>query len=331
MQDFGGARLLITFNEMGMTSDGRQFWGQIAAERLALSAIGFVSRTPNWFPTSVMPGAICEIKRRLSNRFPERITYGHSQGAYAAIKFSRCLQASTVIASAPQYSLDPQDIIDNRFNEFFRPEHHSGMRIKSDDVSGTVFVLYDPYEPVDRSHVDCIRAVVSVIPVQVPFAGHSVVRLLAETKTMGEFLARCVSGDLKGIRHLVRSRLRGHSERPYCMALALATRHPSAATALIRKYRDQIDKRLWYHVAFRMATVGRADLALPLMDEAVSVVSNDPASLAVRGFVCAKLGLMDEADRDTKVAVEAAPDNPGIGHIRRQILALRAPPPSQAC
>ena len=134
--------LLITFNEMGFTSQGT-LWGENIARRMRTNTLGFVSTTPNWYPNDDFGNAVRTANEFLGDRFPERIAYGHSMGGYGAIKWSRSLKIDCVMAFCPQYSIDPADINDPRFNRYFRPNLNSGMAIDSSDAAGNIYVFYD--------------------------------------------------------------------------------------------------------------------------------------------------------------------------------------------
>lgn len=77
--------LLITFNEMEMKANGSRFWGQRFCEKAEISALGFISRRPNWFPAASVVKAV-EAAATILHAAPERILYGHSQGGYAALR-----------------------------------------------------------------------------------------------------------------------------------------------------------------------------------------------------------------------------------------------------
>ena len=50
--------LLVTFNEMEMKANGSRFWGQRFCEKIDISALGFISRRPNWFPAASVVKAV---------------------------------------------------------------------------------------------------------------------------------------------------------------------------------------------------------------------------------------------------------------------------------
>ncbi len=96
--------LLVTFNEMEMKANGSRFWGQRFCEKADISALGFISRRPNWFPAASVVKAV-EATAPILRAAPERILYGHSQGGYAALRYRRRFNAAVAIAFCPQ-SLD---------------------------------------------------------------------------------------------------------------------------------------------------------------------------------------------------------------------------------
>jgi hypothetical protein len=125
---------------------------------------------PNWYPARDMRSAIAEISPYLA-RFTGSLYTGSRWALYAALKYSKALGATHVLAFSPQYSIDPTDVgsVDRRFLSSFRSELHQGMAIKAGDVQGDVYIFYDPYDVEDRFHVSLIRqAAPSVREIRVP-------------------------------------------------------------------------------------------------------------------------------------------------------------------
>lgn len=56
-------------------------------------------------------------------------------GGYAAIKYSNLLDLNRIVALVPQYSIDPEDIHDPRYNMFYHADLNANMRIQAQDVS----------------------------------------------------------------------------------------------------------------------------------------------------------------------------------------------------
>jgi hypothetical protein len=59
-----------------------------------------------------------------------------------------------VIAFVPQFSIDPQQVEDRRYAEFFDVNLNRDMQIQSTDVEtqAEYIVVYDPYYKEDREH-----------------------------------------------------------------------------------------------------------------------------------------------------------------------------------
>src|SRR3712207_6847911 len=101
--------LLLTFATKNENADGKSFWARSIAETGNINAIGFMPKGPNWYPAPDMRSAIAEISSYLA-RFNRIVVYGQSMGSYAALKYSKALGATHVLAFSPQYSIDPTDV-----------------------------------------------------------------------------------------------------------------------------------------------------------------------------------------------------------------------------
>lgn len=100
--------LLLLFNEMGYRSNTSS-WGGATAKSIGVSYLGFVSKQPNWFPISSMRNAR-EYLIGVIEKFSKIVSYGHSQGGYAAIKYSSMFRANAVLSFCPQYSISPHQM-----------------------------------------------------------------------------------------------------------------------------------------------------------------------------------------------------------------------------
>lgn len=172
--------LFVTFNELGSTISGDRFWGDALFEELNVSAIGFMTATPNWYPSQEMASAISSVKAIIAGK--RVITYGHSQGGYGALKYSRKLDAQAVISFCPQWSINPADTIgnDGRFARFHEPEWQNGLQITSDDLSGDRYIIFDEQHKFDKWNAKKILELGGSKSVICPFTGHESVRLIAE-------------------------------------------------------------------------------------------------------------------------------------------------------
>ena len=265
--DRGGTRLLLTFNEMGLRADGRRFWADTLAGRLGLSVAGFVSRRPNWFPEQDTLRAIASLGPHVAGRFPERVAYGLSQGASAALRFRRALSATAVLAFSPQASINPADIDDDRFRHFFDPALHADM-IPTDARGGTAgqagasaapipaYVVYDPRNVLDARHVALIRARMAIVEFAMPFIGHSSAVPFASTATMRPLIEAALGRDTAAMRAICVAARRRSPSRAYTLCHASHARRPAATLRIFRAYRDASPRESWWLVARLLALQG---------------------------------------------------------------------------
>lgn len=188
--------LLITFGTMHERPDGESFWAKPVAEKARITTIGFMPTSPNWYPSSSIVAALPDLTPVI-DRFHSIVLYGQSMGAYAALKHSRSLKASTVLAFSPQYSISPDDLSDKdpRYRSSYVSALHDGMAIKADDIAGRCFVFYDPYYKEDALNVSLIRnAAPGVHGVRVPWTHHFPIKLLRGTERTVRLLQACMAG-----------------------------------------------------------------------------------------------------------------------------------------
>jgi hypothetical protein len=254
--DRGGDLLLITFNEIGMVANGKTFWCESPAKKLNISVVGFVTSYPNWFPEEDTDICISALERVIGNRPFNRVTFGLSQGGYAAIKYSKRLKSRTCISFSPQSSINPEDVQDRRFIKFFRPEIHSTMVLCKEDTSGEIFVFYDPYNSNDADHYRSIAHNINVHEIKIPFAGHGSIRPFVGTATIKTLIDACILRDERILYRLYKEIKVTSPDRPYFMALALSSRRPRVALQIFKRYCNIRPNSRWIHVCYRLAKSG---------------------------------------------------------------------------
>ncbi|CDZ58636.1 hypothetical protein [Neorhizobium galegae] len=218
--------LLITFNEMDMRANGSRFWGQRLCEKAGISALGFISRRPNWFPAASVVTAV-EAAAPILRAAPERILYGHSQGGYAALRYRRRFNATVAVAFCPQVSIDPKAVpFDGRFACHFSSDLHANMGIAPDHAAGRAYLFFDPFHIVDHQHAVRIAALqegTQLVPVHM--TGHGTVRAFTGTARALSLIEACRRDDLPGLRGLARAARVTAPMRPYQIAMTAIARH----------------------------------------------------------------------------------------------------------
>ena len=224
-QDF----LLVTFSSLGMftptgsMANGQLFWAKTLADKFDYSAIGFVAKARNWFCSPHMPAA-CQAVAAKALSFNSVITYGSSMGGYGALRWARQVNATAVIAFAPQFSIDPAIVgaFDDRYAWAFRPAIHSNMDIVEEHVGCPSFILTDRTKAVDKEHVSLIhRNVETTCVLPLDFCGHECVRVFARAELADRLLRVCAANDRQGATLLARSARKRAGIRPVELASRL--------------------------------------------------------------------------------------------------------------
>lgn len=219
--------MLVTFGNLINLANGIHFFGDVPAKKLGYTCIGFMAKNPNWFPKESINKAIASIQEYLVDA-AEIITYGGSMGGYAAVKYSASLKAKTVIAFCPQWSIDREEC-EGR-NPGFQ-EHYSsalaGMGIQSSDISGSVYLFFDPKHSNDVYHANTItNKAVKANHIFVRSVGHLVTGALAGTSNMEDIIRLARANKMSELSHLVNQIRRGHHIRTRLLLGKLSKKHP---------------------------------------------------------------------------------------------------------
>ena len=225
--------LLVTFNEIALLADGKSYWGKPMIERENITAIGVVSRKPDWF----MPGDdIREFLTRhgdiLRGFKGDIVLVGHSMGAFGAIKFSKAFGATTVIASCPIYSLNPamRGRTDRPDPPFYVEALHKDMHPRREELGGRIYILRDPWHNWRRSfekYRDIGYDGLSFV--DLPFTDHETIKIFARDERFPRLIALARSGDEAPLKAFVRQCRYASSLRLQIVAAHRAIRHPASA------------------------------------------------------------------------------------------------------
>jgi tetratricopeptide (TPR) repeat protein/lysophospholipase L1-like esterase len=245
--------LLITFGAIAMRPNGIGFFGRPVTESAGISALGFMSKRPNWYPAADMQRAQAALNEMLKP-YKERVTFGYSMGAYGAIKFSGLFDARTCVAISPQYSIDPKDVasFDRSYLHFFSEELHREMAVKKNECPADVFILYDNKYEVDIEHMKLYKKAIDPFLINVPYTGHETMRCFTGTKVATTLFEICRQRNLNALDALVRDRRKLHPIRAYQVCLAAISRHPGWADRILQnRAADMMDSEI-YELAVRL-------------------------------------------------------------------------------
>ena len=182
--------LIFSFGDLITRAKGLSINAEKSLLKHDFNVIGIMPKQKSWFPESSMRQMFTEIEDLIAP-FKTRIGYGGSMGGYAAIKYSNLLDLKRVVALVPQYSINPDDVEDPRYNMFFHAELNANMQIQPQDVSAEreYIVVYDPYCPEDRAqYVKLEQVLPHMHTLNLPFTGHDAIAVLASSELLYDFL-----------------------------------------------------------------------------------------------------------------------------------------------
>ena len=182
--------LIFSFGDLITRAKGLSINAEKSLLKHDFNVIGIMPKQKSWFPESSMRQMFTEIEDLIAP-FKTRIGYGGSMGGYAAIKYSNLLDLKRVVALVPQYSINPEDVEDPRYNMFFHAELNANMQIQPQDVSAEreYIVVYDPYCPEDRAqYVKLEQVLPHIHTLNLPFTGHDAIAVLASSELLHDFL-----------------------------------------------------------------------------------------------------------------------------------------------
>ncbi|MBC9208210.1 tetratricopeptide repeat protein [Roseomonas aerophila] len=323
--------LLVNFSNMLFKMDGDTFWARNLCRKSEISGLGFVAKRPNWFPAISMHKAEDHLRSLLAS-YETRLCYGNSMGAYAALKYSRLLNATAVAAFCPQYSISPSvvEAFDHRFTPHHDQKIHDGMEIKAADISGHVYLFYDQFEKPDVKHVELIHGVCPQANLlNVAMTGHHSIGAFANTAAATDMISACLKQDIQSLKRRILIGRRLHPMRPRHVAQVAIDRHQSWSLAILEKYADVLPReevvRCYIHLAAVLRAknefVAAGDFARKCVDAARTMPADQRKALRLNHVMHAAAALLsraghfEEAIQAENEAIDSDPTN--LSYLRR--------------
>lgn len=217
-------RLLVTFDALSEHNHLRE---HITGTNLAISCcadhLHIGTTLENWYQSPETEIALGQLQDFIKN-YTDIITYGFSQGAYAALLMSGPLSATKVVAFAPQFSIDPRKVpFEQRFNKYYLNNNFC-----FDDMNKYVsktadkYIIFDPRDEYDRQHFNMFKALPNIKPWPIPFASHFIGEFLRECGLVRQIAKDLISspGRIPSYRIAIRENRRRSTR--YLIALSLA-------------------------------------------------------------------------------------------------------------
>lgn len=147
----GDDTLIVSFEtvtECRATGPAHKPLGLLVAEANGWSHLGLIARAPRWYrDIDVLDFFDAQIDEGFFESFKRVLFYGAGMAGYAACAFSLTAPGATVLAIAPQATLDPEIAPwERRFKWARRLDFRSRFGYAPDMLDGSrnAFILYDP-------------------------------------------------------------------------------------------------------------------------------------------------------------------------------------------
>ena len=182
--------LVLSFGDLITRAKGLSINAEKSLMKYDYAVVGIMPKQKSWFPASSM-AALLEHLSPILNQYKNIVGYGGSMGGYAAIKYARALKMNRVVAMVPQYSIDPTEVDDKRYTDFYDPELNANMRIRAQDIveNCEYIIVYDPYFEHDKEHYLKIKPLIPQLhTLHLPYTGHDAIAVLANSALLHDFI-----------------------------------------------------------------------------------------------------------------------------------------------
>jgi len=184
--------LVLSFGDLITRASGLSINAEKSLIKYQYNVIGVMPKQKSWFPQASM----IELAKAISpilEGFKNIVGYGGSMGGYAAIKYAKALKMNRVVAMVPQYSIDPLEVEDKRYTDFYDAELNADMRIQAQDIVADCeyIIVYDPYFENDKEHYLKIKPLIPQLhTLHLPYTGHDAIAVLANSALLHDFIER---------------------------------------------------------------------------------------------------------------------------------------------
>lgn len=234
--------LVVTFDNLDIAMEKREDkrpWGFAFVEKQGWSMLGVTAAGWTWFRDPWVYSQFDALKEQgFFKQFKRVVFYGASMGGYGACAFAAACPGADVVAISPQSTLDKTVVpFETRYKTAWERDF-SGLYGDAAQVSGTarrITLIYDPYEPLDKGHVDRFTRE-NVVKLRAPLLGHRVGSSLQQMGILSAITLAALNGTLTEAEFYQKLRARKGFAR-YQKELfkrAIKTGHPELARRMGR-------------------------------------------------------------------------------------------------
>lgn len=233
--------LLVVFGDLVHLTSNDKFYAEPVVTKLAINTICFTATTPNWFPAlNVGAGYAACITEKIISEHNKIVIFGASMGGYAAIKYSKLLKATHVLAYCPQYSIDPAECDSHPSGyEAYYTDNLKDMGIKLDDLleqPENIYIVYDPEYELDNFHFSkIVEQDPRIHGLKFRSANHELPKVLSGTSKFYDIISSVLNSDHTRLVKTLADIRRPHPIRIYILLTKLIWKHPQWAVDIFEK------------------------------------------------------------------------------------------------
>lgn len=198
-----GQRLIVSWDNLAAFRDGgdlREPWGQTFLMAQGWDVMGVMIKRKDWYRDADLIAALESLRDDgLFRRFPAVSMYGSSMGGFAGLAFAPLSPGCTVLAFAPQTSLDPAIVpFEARYPAAIRatdwslPYSDAAIGAAS---AGRAYIAYDPHTLEDRLHAERLSGD-HIIRLPMRYMGHKLPPALMKMKALKPVSLAALAGEL---------------------------------------------------------------------------------------------------------------------------------------
>ena len=239
----GADRLVVTFDNLSSDREveDRQPFADMLVRGQGWAILGVMVKRKDWFQCQHLKAQMLLLQEAgLFSRYENVSFYGSSMGAFGAAAFAPVAPGCTVLALAPQSTLDGSVApfegryrYGARLGDWSAPFNDAAVGIKS---AGLAYVIYDPQVAEDHQHALRLAGP-SAMLLPVPHLTHKIPPMFKRMEVLKEVATEGLTGRLQplGFRILMRKR---RAAVPYLLTMinaAVAKGHFTLAERAVNR------------------------------------------------------------------------------------------------
>lgn len=200
--------IVLGFGGLGAVKKEGGDWGEGFFQSKGFSFVSLNPKSEHWWFRGCF-GEELEKLQSITRSYQRVVCYGHSMGGHGAFVHADDLNATSIISSAPQYSINPNIIgkYDRRWSQFFSAKIHDGMEDRLKSHASDIRIIFDPFDKTEKWHVDRIMENnPQTNTLRLPFTEHEPLQFLKSAGLLSDVIGSLIvsSGVPKDIRLKVR-------------------------------------------------------------------------------------------------------------------------------